>query len=195
MSSVMYLSPLGDGARPDTSLLLTLGDAIQSRQCIDLSYRSEREETTRRVVEPYGLVGWRGKWYLVGWCRLRTDYRTFRLDRVRKLVPIADRFHRNEEFDFRTYAMKQLQDFPVNWTVRVLFAASLSRVRSRIGASLGTLTKAADGVELVWPVDDLDYAARYLLRKGMSFRVREPEELRPALRKVAQEAVNLAEGA
>ena len=33
-------------------------------------------------MEPYGLMGGGGKWYLMAWCRLRDGGRTFRLDRI-----------------------------------------------------------------------------------------------------------------
>ncbi len=195
MSSVMFLSPYGEGSRPDISLLLRLGDAVHTRRCIDLSYRSDRDELTRRVVEPYGLVGWRGKWYLVGWCRLRVDWRTFRLDRIQSAAVLQDRFVLNEQFDFRTYAMKTLENWPVNWRIRLLFKASLSRVRDRLGASMGVLTETPDGVEHEWPIDDLEYAAHYLLRMGLPFTVREPEELRAALVRVAERTMALARSA
>ena len=38
--------------------------------------------TDARLVEPYGLMGGGGKWYLMAWCRLRDGGRTFRLDRI-----------------------------------------------------------------------------------------------------------------
>jgi predicted DNA-binding transcriptional regulator YafY len=195
MSSVMFLSPYGDGARPDISLLLRLGDAIQARQCIDLSYRSEQDELTRRIVEPYGLVGWRGKWYLVGWCRLRRDYRTFRLDRMQEVALLSERFHRDEAFDFRTYAMNHLENWPVNRRFRVLFRAPLSRVRDRIGTNLGSFTETPQGIELAGATDELVYAARLLLRAGLPFRVLEPEDLRDALIRVAERTLELARSA
>jgi len=34
-------------------------------------------EKTRRSVEPYGLVGWKGHWYLVAYCCLRKDFVRF----------------------------------------------------------------------------------------------------------------------
>jgi predicted DNA-binding transcriptional regulator YafY len=177
MSSVMVLSALRDENRPDASLLMLLGEAVQARQCLDLSYRSERGEITQRVVEPYGLVGCQGKWYLVGFCRLRIDFRTFRLDRIQQALPREERFEKDEGFDVRGYAIKNLQNYPVNFRLRVLFKAPLERVQDRIPASLGTLTPTKHGVELEWPIDDLDYGARYLLSRGVPFVVRDPPQL------------------
>ena len=195
MSSVVFMSPHQGDGKPDASLLIKLGDSVQSRLCVDMTYRSDRDEITRRVVEPCGLVGHRGKWYLVGWCRLRSDFRTFRLDRIQEAVPLQERFVRREDFDFRSYAMRQLENWPVNWRIRVVFAASMTRVRERIPSSLGTLTETPGGIALEWPTDDLSYAARYLVERALPFAVKEPPELRAELRRLAEEVSRIADSA
>ena len=193
MCSVMVLSTLDD-TRPGAACLMLLGEAVQARQCLRLEYSSEKGEVTVRVVEPYGLVGFQGKWYLVGYCRLRKDFRTFRLDRIQVARPTEERFEKDCSFDVRGYAIKHLQNYPVNYRLRVLFKAPMSKVRDRIPASLGTLTQRRDGVLLEWPIDDLDYGARYLLSRGVPFAAVDPPELRDAFHRVASEAEAIACG-
>ncbi|HUJ76259.1 MAG TPA: YafY family protein [bacterium] len=192
MSSAMILSSYRDESRPDASLLMALSDSAQGRRCVHLTYRSDRDEVTRRVVEPYGVVGRQGKWYLVGWCRLRVDYRTFRLDRIQAAKPLTERFERREDFDLHEYALRSLENYPVRFHIRVKFQAPPARVHDRIPASLGALTSAPDGLVLDWPIDDLDYGARYLLARGVPFTVLGPPELRDVFRKLAEEAAAIA---
>jgi predicted DNA-binding transcriptional regulator YafY len=66
-------------------LLINLSEAIQQRQRIALDYRSYHDQITHRTVEPYGIAGWWGRWYLVGYCCLRQGYRLFRLDRMQQV--------------------------------------------------------------------------------------------------------------
>jgi len=193
MTSLAILSPYREEARPDASLLILLSESIQARQCVRITYRSDSDELTRRVVEPYGLVGRRGRWYLVGFCRLRNDYRTFRLDRMRKTLLLEEHFNKDEKFDFRAYAIEYLENTQAKWRIRVVFDAELSRVRKRVPASYGTLTKVDGGVAFEWAADDLDYGARYLMGLRMPFAVKEPTELREALRRLAQEAGRIAD--
>ena len=193
MSSAMILSSYRDESRPDASLLMLLSDSAQGRRCVDLTYRSDRNEITRRVVEPYGVVGRQGKWYLVGWCRLRQDYRTFRLDRMQETQPLTERFKKREDFDLHAYALRTLENYPVNFHIRVRFQADPARVHDRIPASLGTLSGTPEGVVLDWPIDDLDYGARYLLARGVPFVVLDPPELRDVFRRLAAEAARIAE--
>ena len=61
--------------------------AIGSSSVIEIEYTSlERNETTRRKVEPVGIYYLGSHWYLIAWCRLRNDYRNFRTDKILRLT-------------------------------------------------------------------------------------------------------------
>lgn len=67
--------------------------AIVDKKVIDIEYYSSyKEESTRREAEPIGLFYYGQAWHFIGWCRLRQDYRDFRLDRIRKLILKDERF-------------------------------------------------------------------------------------------------------
>lgn len=51
---------------------------------IDYFALHSQEQTTRKV-EPVGIFFSMGNWHLIGYCRLRNDYRDFRVDRIKKL--------------------------------------------------------------------------------------------------------------
>jgi predicted DNA-binding transcriptional regulator YafY len=56
--------------------------AVHGRRVVRVDYVDSQGNGTRREVEPSGLVRGTDGWYLVGWCRLRGDGRSFRLDRI-----------------------------------------------------------------------------------------------------------------
>lgn len=61
--------------------------AIGSASVIEINYTSlEKNETTKRKVEPVGIYYLGSHWYLVAWCQLRNDYRNFRTDKIRQLT-------------------------------------------------------------------------------------------------------------
>jgi len=74
--------------QPQTELhLQPLLKSIGTSSVIEINYTSlEKNETTRRKVEPVGIYYFGNHWYLVAFCQLRNDYRNFRTDKIDKLV-------------------------------------------------------------------------------------------------------------
>lgn len=73
-----------DLSGPGEEHLPALRAAVAAGRVVRLVYRSwSKAETTERDVEPWALTGFRGSWYLQGWCRLAGAPRDFRLDRIR----------------------------------------------------------------------------------------------------------------
>jgi predicted DNA-binding transcriptional regulator YafY len=78
-----YVSPLPALVQNDFVAILSL--AVQQRQRLRLRYRSWQGEETEREFDPYGIVVNEGYWYTSGYCHLRQDLRTFRVDRIAAL--------------------------------------------------------------------------------------------------------------
>jgi len=57
-----------------------------------IEYTNAADETTNRTIEPFALLSAREGWLLVAWCRLRKEFRHFRLDRIRKLEVLSKEF-------------------------------------------------------------------------------------------------------
>jgi len=66
--------------------------AIEARRKVRLAYTAADGADTERTVRPLGLFFWGPSWSLAGWCELREDFRSFRLDRIRELTSLPDRF-------------------------------------------------------------------------------------------------------
>ncbi|MGI9059539.1 MAG: helix-turn-helix transcriptional regulator [Ktedonobacteraceae bacterium] len=191
-SHLFFFSPQQE-ARPDVSLLLNLSEAIGQQQRLDMTYLSLRNEVTRRKVEPYGIVGWEGHWYLVGYCCLRQDNRTFRLDRIQEVRVLAESFVKAEDFDCRAYMIEQYaKKAPSRWQIEVEFQAALFTVQQKIPASYGSLTDTPTGVLFQGQYDDIDSMARYLMVLNLPFVVHHPPELREALLRLAEQMVQSA---
>jgi predicted DNA-binding transcriptional regulator YafY len=79
-SRVQFLSRM-DAILP-TPIPLIIEDAVAHRHVLQLDYLDRHGEPTARAVEPVMFLAGVNGWYLVGWCRLRADLRTFRLDRI-----------------------------------------------------------------------------------------------------------------
>nr|MCU0480017.1 YafY family transcriptional regulator [Anaerolineae bacterium] len=83
LAQIIDFYPIQNRLNLDELHLLTILQAIQSKQVIHVVYRAYLDsETTERDVEPYSLTFSEGAWYVNGFCRLRNDIRAFRLNRI-----------------------------------------------------------------------------------------------------------------
>ncbi len=57
-----------------------------------IEYTNEANKSTERLIEPFALLSTHENWLLVAWCRLRNEFRYFRLDRIKKLQIHTDKF-------------------------------------------------------------------------------------------------------
>lgn len=58
-----------------------------------IDYTNEGGQTSLRLIEPFALLSTQENWLLVAWCRLRNEFRYFRLDRIKKLEMLTEKFN------------------------------------------------------------------------------------------------------
>jgi len=117
------------------------------------SYRtSGRPGEEEREVEPWGVVSWKGRWYLVGHDRLRAATRVFRLSRIVGEVRVegeAGAVTRPDGLNLRAMVVREADGSP----------STTARVRIRAG-SCWELRRAATSIEPEdegWEVVELSY--------------------------------------
>lgn len=192
ISSHLFLAPPRRETRPNASLLVGLSEAVQERQRIAIDYTSYKNEISQRQVEPYGIAGWNGYWYLVGYCCLRQEMRTFRIDRMQHVQFLRETFERDDNFHCEEYILKHLVTVPAVWQVEVEFQATLPAVQQKILAYHGKLTEMPGGVLFQTHHNHLLALARYLMSLNLPFTILKPPELREAFLQLAEEAVQIA---
>lgn len=69
-----------------------LRTAINDRCIAELMYTDVEAKPSRRRVHPLGIFYWGTRWTVGGWCELRSDFRSFRLDRIEQLLITHERF-------------------------------------------------------------------------------------------------------
>lgn len=72
--------------------LETIRRAILDRRKLLVEYVDSAQRPTMRTVRPLGLYFWGNAWALAAWCEFRSDFRTFRLDRIGRLETLAEEF-------------------------------------------------------------------------------------------------------
>jgi predicted DNA-binding transcriptional regulator YafY len=82
-----------DANNRTSNYLSSLQLALTNFNCTVLTYyAAEKKETTVRTVEPFAVYSTQENWLLIAWCRLRKGYRAFRLDRIKKIEVLTEKF-------------------------------------------------------------------------------------------------------
>ncbi len=180
---------------PASDVVLTVSLAARERRQVQLRYRSGGDDEryrpnrddveTERLVDPYGVVYRSGRWYTAGHCHLRNDTRLFRLDRVVEAQIREESFTRPDGFDCLAYVIRSIALLPGRYDLDVLIRTTLGEARPIILPGVGTLDEDEGGVALRGYTQDVDWMARYLASLPWTFVVRQPTELREALRRHA----------
>ncbi|MFC6996922.1 helix-turn-helix transcriptional regulator [Rufibacter roseus] len=72
--------------------LSQLQNALTNFYLAHIEYTNEQGTATSRTIEPFALVSTTENWLLIAWCRLRTQFRYFRLDRITLLKVLPEKF-------------------------------------------------------------------------------------------------------
>lgn len=75
---------------PARSVMSAVEQAMTDQKVLRLEYTSADGTVSAREVEPVLFASTGGRWYLVGWCRLREGIRWFRLDRIGRATVTTD---------------------------------------------------------------------------------------------------------
>ena len=66
--------------------------AIRARQKLQITYADASGAVTERTIRPLQMEYWGRIWTTSCWCETRGDFRSFRVDRIRALKPLAELF-------------------------------------------------------------------------------------------------------
>lgn len=160
--------------------------AVQAGQAVSFDYRRPSPAELRgRTLEPWGVVSWRGRWYVVGHDRDREAPRCFRLSRIVGDVRLLGRpgvVIRPAEVDLLKFVASSSSEPLETATVRLWLAkhrAAGLRRRATVVEERSLDGEPGEVVEL--PVLHTDSAASWIAGYGEDAVVLEPDVLRKAV--------------
>ncbi len=165
-----------------------LSEAVARQRSVIMEYYVEsRDELTRRQVDPLGLVYYTDHWNLIAHDHLRSGIRNFRLDRIRSMHVLMERFEWPEGFDLAQH-LEERGAGTANARIVVRFSKrAYRRARQAIPAKIEEERTRGDEVEVTFYFENLKYVASWLLRYGAEAYVVEPEALRGHVRALVEE--------
>ncbi|MDT0341844.1 helix-turn-helix transcriptional regulator [Streptomyces litchfieldiae] len=176
----------GPGVAPD--VLATLAAACRDGERLRFDYAAHDASAGRRDVEPYRLVNWGRRWYLVAWDTGRADWRTFRVDRVRPVVPTGPRFAPRPlpDEDIAAYVSRGVATAPWHYRARVTVHAPAEVIAERLPATAGTVEPIDERTcAITTGSDSPETLARWLVLLDADFDASGAPELATALAALA----------
>lgn len=91
--------------------LLDIQTALANKQVIKIDYRAySNKQLSQRIIEPVSLCNYDMRWHLIAFCRLRNDYRDFRLDRLKSLSVLDERYTGADHLSLSEYFERMTQE-------------------------------------------------------------------------------------
>lgn len=166
----------------------TIEQGIRESKIIRLRYNSIKSGISDREIEPYFMIFIERAFYFVGYCYLRREMRTFRVDRVLKVSLTDKLFKPRKDVDPKAYFKDSWGVYggvPVN--VRVLMTGKAARIvqMGKHHPSEEIINIDDNKIEYRVTVSGTEEICRWLLGFGGDITVIEPDSLKKEVQKRA----------
>jgi predicted DNA-binding transcriptional regulator YafY len=166
----------------DSQIARVVSRAIADRRLLRLDYyKSNEDEFSERVVEPYALINGREGWYVASFDPDKDAVRHFRLDRIRNAEATRKKFEPRPEVNpaADVEGWPRTGEVPASRTARVWIAPERARWAREQRTVAQELEDGSVVVEL--PFKGADWLVREVLKEAGDAAVLEPEDARQAV--------------
>lgn len=173
----------GNPIQEKDNTLHTILSGLSLKKVYEIVYASfEKSEITTRQIEPVGIYHSFEQWYLIGWCRLRKSYRTFRLDRIKRVIMLDEIFTTSHP-SLKDYLEKLKNEQNLTKVVLALEHSLLKYVQVQ-KYNWGFVMEKDRGayMELTFMTTSLEGFSRWALMMGDFLYVLEPQELKTMMK-------------
>jgi predicted DNA-binding transcriptional regulator YafY len=179
---------------PDVEVTLQLVQASDAGRRVRLRYGPDPDHAWDVEIDPWAVVVRHRRWYLLGWSHDKGARRVLRVDRVRKVVELADRFEAPVDLDALAAVEEQLS---MGWKypVEVVIDAPLDTCRHWLPRSFGRLAPIDEATtRLVATTDEPEWYAAQLGNLPMTFRLVGSPEVRAAMADLGRRLLAASDG-
>ena len=172
---------------PPVDVLSRIASCCRDHMRLKLAYKDRDGKSSSRILEPLRLAHTGSRWYLVAWDTQREDWRTFRVDRVERLVATGPQFvPRKFPEDIETYVKRSIRHVSYRFRIRLRLRGTMEALQKQVPGWCGVLEpEEAETCTLSTGADTIEMLAAMLVMTCADFEIIEPQELVPELRKIA----------
>ena len=184
------INPFRDKA--DLNFLPNILHSIAKKQVLRIEYFSMyQQENSQRLIEPLGILFENDNWHLIAYCRLRSDFRDFRIDRIRS-IKLTDYQFRNEHPSLSQYldSLKGKQNLH---QVILEMAKDTDNYIEQDNYHYGLVfeEEVDEKLQMTFLTQSLEGFARWLMMFGNKATILQPDILKQKVMDLAQEVLCL----
>ncbi len=170
-------------------------NAIRNRNTLKMRYFSPTRGELDREVDPYCLWIMGDSLYLIGFCHINQEIRTFLVDRIKQATCTKKRFKPRDHFDFRAYTQEgfrvmrsgDIEDFELKFSPQISYL-----IEERTWHPTQKLVRHKDGsLTLKFRSRGMDEVKSWVLSFGNLVEVKKPESLRKAVKETAEKILEI----
>ncbi len=169
--------------------MVEVQEALVLQKVLNIEYFSGyNQSTNRREVEPLGIFFYNGRWHLLGWCKMRKDYRDFRIDRIKTLQILETTFKKRDRDSLQTYFNREMLNQDVTKIV-VRFDNDITALIADQKHYYGFVeeTKHTNYTEMIFYNASINYFAHWLIMLTTGVKVIAPQTLKDEVIKLAKQ--------
>ena len=169
----------------DTIHLQNVLQSIAQKNVLQLDYfANHNQQKTIRDVEPVGIYYLGEYWYMVAYCRLRKDYRTFKFSSINKLT-ITDEHFKQQHPSLKSFLNKESKEKNLQ-TVILLINKSIIPYFGDQKYYNGFVSQKeiGDAIEMTFLTASLNGFARWYMLFGDHADIVQPQQLKDIVKNV-----------
>jgi predicted DNA-binding transcriptional regulator YafY len=168
--------------------LMDLQKALGDKREIRIRYQSGKDAVTERNLEPIGLCHYGQAWHLIGWCKLRNNYRDFRVSRIQQLQILDNTFEPDTHPSLREYMETMISSSELQEVV-IRFEKTAARYLGNQKYYYGFVREEVteDYVRMFFVTAHLEYFGRWLLMYTHHVTIESPEALCSLMKDLTEE--------
>lgn len=161
-------------------------NGILGRTLLSFDYYSSYGEKSTRLIEPLKLLFKSQSWYLYGYCRLKCDYRIFKITRIRNISASVESFEREIPRDIWTedeYAGEM-------FALTLKFDAEMAYRLYDEFASEDIVLNSDGSFTVKTVIPKRDWICGYIMSFGEHVEVLEPQAIKNEIKNKYQKVLN-----
>jgi predicted DNA-binding transcriptional regulator YafY len=160
--------------------------SIAQRKVLTIDYfANHSQEHTKRDIEPIGIFYKDSYWHLIAFCRLRKDYRDFRIDRINKVL-VTDKIFDNKHPTLKTYIAQTAKEQELDLVIMRVDKSIYGHLEyQKYYSGFVSEKNIGNQVEMTFLTGSLEGFARWFMMFGDAAEIVSPDSLKERVGTIA----------